>query len=361
MSLDVEGKVKLWNISDSKPFLEIDKYASQYDTSSSTTSDRTVQFSEDGKSVLLKNNNRYDVINPFSKETIKSQFGRVLFFEENSLTSITTTPELELRDEKGNLISAFKGHETAVVGGDISPNGEIIVSVGEDGNVHLWGRNGTLLKVIDHVEKINDVAFSLNGEFLALASDDMLVSIYDKTGNSVVDNQGNDIKLSGHTSPVTDVLFSPDGKTLASASVDFRGSENEVKLWNINTWKQIGNDSTFPSIRPSEQNDLWFSENGRILAYGAMPVNVWLLDRSLKDRTWVSEVAFYPLSEVPDKAFPDNKDWITVKGSKGTIVLSLGLDHSLQQACSLLGNYIMSNEKRQNSRLCDDNRQLSVD
>src|SRR5207245_10996141 len=65
-------------------------------------------------------------------------------------------------------------------------------------------------------------AFSADGKWLASASGDGKVGLWDVTARTNV------TFLRGHTGGAWDVAFSPDGRTLASSADD-----HTVKLWNL--------------------------------------------------------------------------------------------------------------------------------
>lgn len=72
-----------------------------------------------------------------------------------------------------------------------------------------------------HARKVTSLTFSPNGRWLASASHDKTIRVWDATNGQLQQT------LEGHTDGVTSVAFSPDGQQLASASND-----NTVRLWD---------------------------------------------------------------------------------------------------------------------------------
>lgn len=79
-----------------------------------------------------------------------------------------------------------------------------------------------------HGQEINDAAFSPDGRWLATASKDRTVKIWD------MENGHETLTYYGHSDHVRWLAFSPDGKIIASA-----GAEPDIKLWDPATGKDI--------------------------------------------------------------------------------------------------------------------------
>ena len=100
-------------------------------------------------------------------------------------------------------------------------------------------------------------------------------------------------QLEGHQDYVNSVAFSPDAKTLASASLD-----KTIKLWNLNTGKQI----TFLTGHQSDVNSVVFSPDGKTLASASHDYTIKLWDVGTGEEItsltghqgWVYSVVFSP-------------------------------------------------------------------
>ena len=132
---------------------------------------------------------------------------------------------------------------------------------GRDGHIlYFWDvETGQLLRTFtEHGYKINRIAFSPDGQTLAIGS-----------GYTIRGNDGGDLTLwnletgtrlhtlVGHSYYISDVAFSPDGQTLTSAS-----GEGTLRFWNVETGQLLytSNDHT------NGITDVAFSSDGRRLA-----------------------------------------------------------------------------------------------
>ena len=125
-------------------------------------------------------------------------------------------------DGKYREFNRLQGHEDRVNGVAFSLDGETIATASCDNTVKLWNRQGKLLQTITgHKNSVFGIAFSRDGEIVASASSDNTVKLWNLQGKLLQ-------TLTGHEDEVFGVVFSPDGETIATASWD-----NTVKLWNL--------------------------------------------------------------------------------------------------------------------------------
>ncbi len=131
-------------------------------------------------------------------------------------------PEQVLGQEQEPL--TLTGHTAAVWSVAFSPNGKWLASASRDQTVKVWDVTSGQVKLTleGHTDPVLSMAFSPDGKRLASASGDRTVKVWDAT------NGQETLTLKGHISRVASVAFSADGKRLASASFD-----QTVKVWDV--------------------------------------------------------------------------------------------------------------------------------
>ncbi|GAB4423860.1 MAG: hypothetical protein Kow00106_20840 [Anaerolineae bacterium] len=145
-----------------------------------------------------------------------------------------------------------------------SPDGQMLVSVGEDDRLQIWEvASGAVLAVLTgHWGDVNSVAWSPDGSRLASASADDTVRVW-KAASGVALNV-----LTGHKADVNSVAWSPDGRLLASGSDD-----NTVRLWET----AHGTALDILRVHTDWVNSVAWSPDGQRLASGGDDgtVQVW--------------------------------------------------------------------------------------
>ncbi|NKQ22944.1 WD40 repeat domain-containing protein [Streptomyces galbus] len=115
-----------------------------------------------------------------------------------------------------------------------SPDGHFLATASSDGSVQLW--DPATQPPVGHLLPTNrdwpvlGLAFSPDGTLLATASRDSTVQLWDPATCAPVG-----APLTGHSQPVLAAAFSPDGGLLATTGLD-----GTVRLWNPTTRASIG-------------------------------------------------------------------------------------------------------------------------
>ncbi|MGH9755213.1 MAG: protein kinase family protein, partial [Blastocatellia bacterium] len=160
------------------------------------------------------------------------------------------------------------GHTAAARRAAFSPDGRLLVSVGEDNKVIVWdfARRERLATFNDHTDWVISVAFSPDGKWFATASFDKTVIVWDAARLEKV------ATLRGHRGKVVAVAFSPDGRFLASSDYGSESPADNTILWRAPSWEKAGG---IPHSALDTTN-LLFSRDGRrlIFHYSSLP-NTW--------------------------------------------------------------------------------------
>lgn len=99
-----------------------------------------------------------------------------------------------------------------------SPDGQLIASASDDQTASLWIMSGESIPLAQHGDRVLDVSFSSDGSQVATASLDGSVRVWSRTGEAR--------QSFTHTAELTSVSFSPDGQRIAAASLD-----GTVTIW----------------------------------------------------------------------------------------------------------------------------------
>lgn len=110
----------------------------------------------------------------------------------------------------------WQAHKGSVNGLDISPDGILLASVGDDKVIHLWRiPDGRFLRSIKgHDRIVQSARFSPDGRFLLSASNDLSVRLWDLSANMEMRN------FKGHRGMVWDASFTASPDVIATISAD---------------------------------------------------------------------------------------------------------------------------------------------
>ncbi|MCA1633680.1 MAG: protein kinase [Acidobacteria bacterium] len=131
------------------------------------------------------------------------------------------------------------GHTAAARQAVFSPDGRLLVSVGEDAQVIVWdfARRERLATLDGHAEIVNCVAFSPDGKWFVTGGDDQTLIVWNTARLESVK------VLREHTAKVVAVAFSPDGRLLASMALDPSPSSEDglgrTVLWDVERWEKV--------------------------------------------------------------------------------------------------------------------------
>ncbi|WP_159789666.1 toll/interleukin-1 receptor domain-containing protein [Sodalinema gerasimenkoae] len=213
---DVDGRVWIW---DTEGTLKASFVAHQGDVNDIIFSlDGSTLFTS-GHDTLVKQWSLGELVGrngDGSDEMISEDFeGQVFMTEGTDLREIVNIRENPLaQDQPLTPIQVFAGHSDKVWDLDVSLDGNYIASASSDNTVIIWQLDGQPHQTLRaHSNWVRSVSFAPDGTTLVTGSDDDTVRLWNLQGILLR-------TFSGHDASVRTVQFAPDGTTIASGSDD---------------------------------------------------------------------------------------------------------------------------------------------
>ncbi|HAZ44468.1 MAG TPA: hypothetical protein DDW76_09425 [Cyanobacteria bacterium UBA11369] len=228
--------------------------------------------------------------------------------------------------KEGNRL---EGHSGPVLDVSISPDGQLIVSAGQDGTVKIWNNDGKLINTWSRNisgneggsiwQQISSVSFTPDGQNIAFPAHQD-IQLIDRSGKPL-----RTLKYQGEEPPlgalgINSVTFSPDGLIVASG-----GNDNEIRFQTIEG-KLIAilrhtNNSGDPNV-----TDISFSPDNKIIASGNTEgeIRLWNRDGQLLKSFQHSNIVNDPESQkriVFSLAFSPDSQILASAGGDGLVKL----------------------------------------
>ncbi|MBN3940899.1 AAA-like domain-containing protein [Nostoc sp. NMS9] len=216
---DVNPVAKVWD-SQGKQILELKGHQGEVSK---------VKFDADGKRLAMADGVNtiqfWDVSKELEIASSKHQDGVAAQFSPNGQLILTAGNEgnLIVKDRAGKVVYEYLGNRGDVNNASFSPDGKWIVQISSDGKIKLHNlvTRKPPQEWIGHSNAaLLGVAFTPNGRYFATSGADNSVQLWDLSANLIAKFE--------HGPIVNDISFSADGRTLATA-----GTDGHVKLWDF--------------------------------------------------------------------------------------------------------------------------------
>jgi WD40 repeat protein/serine/threonine protein kinase len=252
-----DQKVRLWNLTDGEEVILSDDLLAT----------GGLAFTPDGRLVTVSAEGVIKTIDVVARRTLATSspytraagyvaaFSRdrrlvALGCEDGAVKILSVDPFAEVR--------TLKAHTGEIANLSFGAGGDRLASTGNDLSVKVWDmRTGQVALALDILERrASGMAFSPDGQRIAVGSADGIVQLLDGTPLNGAGEGGQLLTLEGHDDAVTAVAYSPDGGRAVSASRD--GTAN---VWDSNSGRAA---LTFRGHRAALTAVAWTSDGRRV-------------------------------------------------------------------------------------------------
>ena len=266
---------------------------------------RYVTFSPDGKHIVTASSDYTVKIWDRSGHLLYSlqhqgAVNTVNFSNDSEwLVSAAKDKYIRIWDTWGELLLQLE-HEGKALSAVFSPDKKLIVGGFSQGDIRVWTTKGELLAHLDaHDASIEDLDFSPDGRYLASASADRSIKLWDMKTFSLSKD------LQGHKDRVYAIDFHPTRAELVST-----GADNTLRFWNLDT----GEERKTILAHKNWVYDVSYSPDGEMLASASATgkVKLWSHDGTLlkvyrTSASRVISVSFSPDGEMLATAAADKR------------------------------------------------------
>jgi WD40 repeat protein len=209
-------------------------------------------------------------------ETIETSLAATLLPPQTSGESVSSQAPLSsptpTEPPAITQLYTYRGHIDRVSAVQWSPDGKFIASASDDGTMQIWdattGRRVTAYRGVTHL--VLTLAWSPDGKYIAVGGDNTNVVVVDLMGKI-------HFAYSSEAQVVAALAWSPDGKYLSSASANiwpFHSDEDIVEVINIFTKNRVFTHRSHARARAA----LSWSPNGKYLASADYNGTIEILD-----------------------------------------------------------------------------------
>jgi WD40 repeat protein/transcriptional regulator with XRE-family HTH domain len=196
----------------------------------------------------------------------------------------------------GKFLRTFKGHEGNVFTVDLSSDGRLAITGGQDGIARVWNTsNGSLLQSLaGHTGALFAVGLSPDGKRAITGGSDTTMHLWDVATGEQVHVFG------GHTGSIFSVAFSPDGRKAISGSAD-----RTARLWNLETTLI---ERVFADHESPVQAVAFAPEGEHVYTTGGVDIKRWRIDLSrIMDEVCASLSRDFSPAERVQYGIPDDR------------------------------------------------------